>query len=408
MDRLVWHTEQAVVKDLIQLEINPRKISDDQRHKLLKSLDKFNLVEIPAVDVDKKIIGGNQRVSALILAGRGNDVIDVRVPNRALTEEEIKEYAIISNTHAGEFDFDILDLHFNDIDFDDIGFKIEGLKEWELQQEDLLLDQIEEDEYEIPDEIETSIQVGDLIEIGDHRLLCGDSTLPESWALLCGEERIDLLLTDPPYNVNYQGKTKAKLKIENDNLSEEDFDLFLISAFASANEHLKPGAVFYIWHADSMALSFRIACKQAEWKVRQCLIWNKNGLVMGRQDYQWKHEPCLYGWKDGAAHKWISDRKQTTVLEFDKPLRNAEHPTMKPIPLMAYQVKNSSLRGDIVADGFAGSGSTMVASHKLKRICYGIEYDPKYCQVQVDRMLALDPKLEVKINGEPWSTQMNS
>ena len=165
---------------------------------------------------------------------------------------------------------------------------------------------------------------------------------------------------------------------------------------------MKKGAVFYIWHADSEGYNFRGACFDIGWQVWQCLIWNKNCMVMGRQDYHWKHEPCLYGWKDGASHLWASDRKQTTVIDWDKPQRNGEHPTMKPIGLFAYQIENSSKIGDIVIDAFGGSGTTMVACEQLKRKARIIEFDPKYCQVIVDRMLKLDPKLTVKRNGRPY------
>ena len=215
----------------------------------------------------------------------------------------------------------------------------------------------------------------------------------------------DMVLTDPPYNVSYSGKTKDKLTIKNDKMSDNNFYNFLFDFFTCFFEVTKEGGAFYVWHADSEGLNFRRAMIESGVLLKQCLIWVKNNMVFGRQDYHWKHEPCLYGWKPGAAHNWYADRKQTTLLNFDRPLKNIEHPTMKPIPLISYQINNSSKKNDIVADGFLGSGSTMVASHKLKRKCYGLELDPKYCKVIIDRMLSLDPKLKILKNGDPWNIQ---
>lgn len=256
-----------------------------------------------------------------------------------------------------------------------------------------------EDDYEIPDQIETDIVLGDLFEIGQHRLLCGDSTQTDTFAKLFGEQLADLVVTDPPYNVAYEGKTKKKLTIDNDNMGDDEFYKFLYDFYTALGSYTKAGGSWYVWHADSEGANFRRAMANAGIMVKQCLIWIKNSMVMGRQDYQWKHEPCLYGWKEGAAHGWYSDRKQTTVLNFDRPQRNTEHPTMKPIPLFAYQIGNSSKQGDIVADGFGGSGTTMVACHQINRKAYLVEFDPKYCQVIVARMRKLDPTIEIKRNG---------
>jgi site-specific DNA-methyltransferase (adenine-specific) len=194
-----------------------------------------------------------------------------------------------------------------------------------------------------------------------------------------------MLLTDPPYNVAYEGSTKEKLTIKNDNMANDQFRQFLRDAFVTADLVMKAGAVFYIWHADSEGLNFRGACVDAGWTVRQCLIWKKSSLVMGRQDYHWKHEPCLYGWKDGAGHLWSADRKQTTILEFDKPSRNGEHPTMKPVALFEYQMLNNTKGGDIVLDLFGGSGTTLLAAEKHGRHARLMELDPKYCDVIVKR-----------------------
>ena len=228
-------------------------------------------------------------------------------------------------------------------------------------------------------------RLGDVYSLGNHRLMCGDSTVLSEVECLLGGGKSDMLLTDPPYNVDYVGKTKDALTIQNDKKDDSGFRQFLTDAFVNATAVMKPGAVFYIWHADSEGYNFRAACKDAGWQVRQCLIWNKNSLVMGRQDYHWKHEPCLYGWKEGASHLWASDRKQTTVLNFDRPQRNGEHPTMKPLALLAYQITNNTKGEDLVLDLFGGSGSTLIACEQLGRKCCMMELDPKYCDVIVKR-----------------------
>lgn len=195
----------------------------------------------------------------------------------------------------------------------------------------------------------------------------------------------DLLVTDPPYNVAYEGKTADALTIENDSMGDADFRDFLRKCYAAADSVMRPGASFYVWHADSEGFNFRGAAHDIGWQIRQCIVWVKNCMVLGRQDYQWRHEPCLYGWKEGAAHSWYSDRKQTTVLEFDKPRRNGEHPTMKPVDLIKYQVENSSAPGDIVLDLFGGSGTTLIACEMTGRINRSMELDPRYCDVIVRR-----------------------
>ena len=215
--------------------------------------------------------------------------------------------------------------------------------------------------------------------------MCGNSTLIDDVEKLMQGNLADMLITDPPYNVDYTGKTKDALKIQNDSMEDSQFRQFLTDAFTAADSVMKPGAVFYIWHADSEGYNFRGACKDTGWQVRECLIWMKNSMVLGRQDYQWKHEPCLYGWKEGASHLWASDRKQTTILEFDKPTASKLHPTMKPIALFDYQIKNNTKGGDIVLDLFGGSGTTIMACEQNGRIAYSMELDPRYCDVIVKR-----------------------
>jgi site-specific DNA-methyltransferase (adenine-specific) len=223
--------------------------------------------------------------------------------------------------------------------------------------------------------------------LGDHRLICGDSLSSDTLTKLLGPDKAYLWLTDPPYNVSYSGGTKEALTIENDSMGDTEFLQFLTKAFSTASDKLRAGGCFYIWHADSESYNSRGALRQVGLKVRQCLIWVKSSLVIGRQDYQWKHEPCLYGWKDGASHYWASDRKQTTVLEFDKPTRNGKHPTMKPVALFEYQLLNSSARGDIVLDTFGGSGTTLICAEKNERRARIVELDPRYCDVICKRYI---------------------
>lgn len=212
--------------------------------------------------------------------------------------------------------------------------------------------------------------------------------------------KADLLLTDPPYNVAYEGGTKDSLTIQNDNMSSEEFREFLRKTFENAYEFMKEGASFYVWHSSREQVNFETSLNEAGLKVRQQLIWNKNSLVLGRQDYQWKHEPCLYGWKDGASHKWYNDRSQTTVMDFDRPTKNNEHPTMKPIDLISYQISNSTQKNDVVLDLFGGSGSTLIACEQLDRKCYMCELDPKYCDVIIKRWEAMTGKKAKLIKGE--------
>lgn len=419
---LEWHNEQRKVKELVPYEFNPRKLSEEKKQLLINSIEKYNLAEVPAINTDNVIVAGHQRIKVLMEIGRGNDLIDVRVPNRKLTEIEFKEYNITSNIPVGFWDVDVLEEHFEDVDLADLGLIIADIQ---IIEDEEVLEAVE-DVFKIPEGGRvTDIVLGDLFEIGSHRLICGDSTTTDTFKVLFEDELADLVITDPPYNVAYEGGTKEKLKIENDNMSNSDFYQFLYDFYTALGSYTKKGGSWYVWHADSEGANFRQAMKDAGIMVKQCLIWVKNSLVMGRQDYQWKHEPCLvgggddsndfafevkvhdpclYGWKEGDAHKWYSNRKQTTILEFDRPSKNTEHPTMKPIPLIGYQIENSSKKGDIVADGFGGSGTTMVACEQLKRRCFMVEFDPKYCQVIVDRMLKLNPDIVIKRNGVKYES----
>lgn len=372
---------------------NPRVIKDEKFNKLVRSIAEFpQMLEIRPIVIDENniVLGGNMRLKAC------QELKLKEIPimyAKELTEEQKKEFIIKDNVGFGEWDWSVL---ANEWD-------TEQLEAWGL---DLPVDfntevlEAEEDDFDVPEGgIETDIVLGDLFEIGEHRLLCGDSTQTDTFEKLTEGVLADMVITDPPYNVDYEGKTKDKLKIDNDNMGDKQFYQFLYDFYTACAAYSKPGGAWYIWHADSEGANFRQAMTDAGIMVKQCLIWVKSSMVMGRQDYQWKHEPCLYGWKEGAAHDWYSDRKQTTILNFDRPNRNAEHPTMKPIELFSYQITNSSKQGDIVMDAFAGSGTTMVACEQLNRKAYVVEFDPRYCQVIIDRMIKLDPTLVIKKNG---------
>lgn len=374
---------------------NPRIIKDDRFKKLVKSLAEFPdmLNKRPLVcvtDTDGLIfpLGGNMR----LLAAK-----ELKMPTLPVeladdwTEEQRREFIIKDNVGYGEWNWDELQSDWD----------VDQLEDWglDIPQQFKVEPEAEEDDYEIPDTIETDIVLGDLFEIGQHRLLCGDSTQTDTFKALFGEQLADLVVTDPPYNVAYEGGTKNKLTIENDSMGDGDFYQFLYDFYTALGSYTKQGGVWYVWQSDKQAHRFIQAFEDSGYKYSGLLIWKKDTLVMSRGDYHSKHETCIYGWKEGAAHGWYSDRKQTTILEFDRPSRNAEHPTMKPIPLFAYQIGNSSKQGDIVADGFGGSGTTMVACHQMNRKGYLVEYDPKYCQVIIDRMRKLDPSIKILKNG---------
>jgi site-specific DNA-methyltransferase (adenine-specific) len=310
------------------------------------------------------------------------------------TQEQRDEFLIKDNVGFGEWDWDQLANEWDAELLDNWGLDIPNFDKEVLEAE--------EDDFDTtPPKIPITV-LGDLYEIGEHRLLCGDSTQTDTFEKLMQGEFADMVVTDPPYNVAYEGATKDALTICNDNMGNDEFYKFLYDFYSALTTVVKKGAAIYVWHATSEIINFAKAMVDAGWLLKQQLIWVKNSMVMGRQDYQWKHEPCLYGWLKGDSHKWYSDRKQTTIIEFNRPIRNAEHPTMKPIGLFGYQIENSSKVGDLVIDAFGGSGTTMVACHQLKRKARVIEFDPKYCDVIVNRMIALDLDIKIKLNGKPF------
>lgn len=264
-------------------------------------------------------------------------------------------------------------------------------------------------DFTLPDG-NSAVHTGDVWLLGNHRLMCGDCRLQADVTTLMNGCLADLCVTDPPYNVNYEGGTKEELTIQNDSMENDLFATFLRQVFTVMYSILKPGASYYIFHADSEGENFRASLRKAGLKLAQCCVWVKNSMVMGRQDYQWQHEPCLYGWKPGAAHFWNSDRKQTTVWNFDKPLRNSIHPTMKPVALMAYPICNSSAPGQIVVDLFSGSGSTIMACQQVDRICYAMEIDPQYVLGTIHRYKAIFPAQPVRLirDGKTFSVEETS
>jgi site-specific DNA-methyltransferase (adenine-specific) len=406
---LKWHNAQRRVRDLVPLSYNPRKLTDEGRERLTRSIRKFDLAEVPAVNADNVVLAGHQRLAVLLDLGRGEELIDVRMPNRQLTKDELDEYNIVSNVGAGVWDYQSLLDNFSHLNLGQL--MDESALEQLASLSALTLPPAEEQEFD-PTPPATPVSVlGDVFEFHSdgkallHRLVCGSSTDSDVVAKAVGEGvLIDLVDTDPPYNVKYQGKTKDALTIENDDMSDGDFYQFLYDYYTNCFTFMRPGAPIYVFHADSEGANFRLAMKAAGLKLSQCLVWVKQQFVMGRQDFHWQHEPILYGWKEGAAHTWCSDRKQTTVLQFDRPSRNADHPTMKPLDILEYQVECSSKEGAIVFDGFGGSGSVLITCEKTARQARVVELDPAYVDVHVRRYVQFmrdnQRRFTITLNGE--------
>lgn len=367
---------------------NARTHSDAQVAQIAASIAEFGFTAPILVSGDGGILAGHGRLAASRRLGLTE--VPVVVLDH-LTDTQRRAYILADNQLALNAGWDEAMLALELAALSEAGFDLAltGFSDEELAD---LLDEAETptegytDPDETPDVPTIAItKPGDVWIMGKHRLLCGDSTRIDELERVCEGQLVDLWLTDPPYNVAYEGGTADKLTIQNDSMADGAFRQFLRDAYTAADAVMKPGAVFYIWHADSEGYNFRGAARDTGWAIRQCLIWKKSSLVLGRQDYHWQHEPCLYGWKDGAGHLWASDRKQTTILEFDKPARNGEHPTMKPVALFEYLLLNNTKGGDIVLDSFGGSGTTLIAAEKNGRMARLIELDPKYCDVIVSR-----------------------
>lgn len=392
MKSLVWHTEKRKINDLIPTEKNPRKMTEKQERELRESLEKFNLVDIPAINTDNRIISGHQRLRILQLLGRGEEEVDVRVPNRNLTEGEHKEYLLRANKNTGEWDLELLQGFDEDL-LADIGWSSEEIDE-------IFRIEPDEDDFNAGVEYEKitepKTKLGNVYELGDHRLMCGDATKKEDVEMLMGGVSADVVFTDPPYNMNYE--SKAKGGIIGDNIEEEEFIAFSIEFMIRMKEAMKSGGVYYICSGYQSYIPFMYAIKQAGLEFANPIIWVKNSIGMGMGDYRAKHEmilrarnkkrkatPIMYGYNKGK-HYFIDSREEADVWEVSRRATNTMvHPTQKPLELIGRAIRNSSKREEVVLDLFGGSGSTLIASEKNGRVCYTMELDPKYCDVIVAR-----------------------
>ena len=394
------------ISDLVPASYNPRKAlkpGDAEYEKIKNSISEFGYCEPVIVNSDMTIIGGHQRVT--VLQDLGYTEIDCVVIEIDKTKEKALNIAL--NKITGEWNKELLaDLikDLQDSDFD-IGFT--GFEPPEIEQlfNSVHDKKITEDDFDVDKELEKPnvAKQGDIWCLGSHRVICGDSTLPETYERLMEGKKANMVLTDPPYNVNVE-ETAGKIK--NDNMDSESFYKFLFAAFVNMEQSMEADASIYVFHADTEGLNFRKAFVDAGFYLSGCCIWKKNSLVLGRSPYQWQHEPCLFGWKKGGKHNWYSDRKQTTIWEYDRPKASKDHPTMKPVALMAYPIQNSCMSNCIVLDPFLGSGSTLIACEQTNRICYGIELDEKFVDVIVRRFIeqsGSDDKVFVIRDGEKIS-----
>lgn len=396
------------IEDIIPYVNNTRTHSEEQVTQIASSIKEFGFTNPVLIDDNGGIIAGHGRV----MAAKKLNIDEVpTITLSGLSETQIKAYVIADNKLAlnAGWDEELLKLEIEGLnadgfDIDLLGFSVDELADLDIDLDGLDAPEVDEDKADEVPELEENpiVKLGDIVELGStyqHRIMCGSATDANDVSKLMNGELADQLVTDPPYNVAYEGKTKDAMTIQNDSMDNDSFRLFLKDAFQNANDNLKEGGVFYIWHADSEGYNFRGACFDIGWKVRQCLIWKKQTMVMGRQDYHWKHEPCLYGWKDGAGHLWATDRKQTTILEFDRPSKNDLHPTMKPVNLIEYNIENNTKGQDIVLDLFLGSGTALIACENTRRRCRGTELDPKYFQVIIQRYVDYTSNPMIKING---------
>lgn len=363
------------IEEIKMYENNPRN-NDGAVEYVANSIKEFGFKVPIVLDKNNVIVAGHTRYKAAKLLKIAE--IPCIIAND-LSDDQVKAFRLIDNKAAelASWDIDLLNIeleNIKDIDMELFNFEISNI-----------LDNVVDDEYEVELPEDPKTKSGNIYKLGNHYLMCGDSTNASDVKKLMNNQLADLIVTDPPYNVNYEGKTDDNLKIMNDNMEDNQFYSFLESAFINLYNSVKDGGSIYVFHADTEGLNFRKAMMSSGFKLAECLVWVKNAFVMGRQDYHWKHEPVLYGWKPGASHYFINDRSQSTVLEFDKPIRNEEHPTMKPIDLIAYLINNSSKKDEIVLDLFGGSGTTMIACEQTNRKAFIMELDPRYCDVIIDR-----------------------
>ncbi len=373
------------IEKLVPYVNNARTHSPEQINKLRSSLREFGFINPVIIDRDYGVIAGHGR----ILAAKEEGIKEIPcVFADHLTEAQKKAYIIADNRMAMDagWDEELLRVEIEALQAEAFDLSLTGFDEKELAdlfQED---SEVEDDDFDVDGELKEPAvtQMGDVWTLGRHRLVCGDSTKEETYEVLMQGQKANLVLTDPPYNVNYEG---AAGKIKNDNMAGDKFYQFLLDAFTNMEKVMANDASIYVFHADTEGLNFRKAFADAGFYLSGCCIWMKPSLVLGRSPYQWQHEPCLYGWKKKGKHQWYADRKQTTIWSFEKTKKNTDHPTMKPIPLLAYPIKNSTMSNTLVLDPFGGSGSTLIACEQTDRSCFTIELDEKFCDVIVKRYI---------------------
>ncbi len=373
------------INKLVPYQNNARTHSPEQINKLRSSLREFGFINPVIIDRDYGVIAGHGR----LLAAKEEGIKEVPcVFADHLTEAQKKAYILADNRMAMDagWDEEMLRVEIEALQEDAFDLSLTGFDEKELA--DLFADdsKVQEDDFDVDEELEKPAfsKAGDVWTLGRHRLVCGDSTKPETFATLMADVKANLVITDPPYNVDYKGTAG---KIKNDNMADDAFYEFLLSAFQNTEAVMASDASIYVFHSDTEGLNFRRAFSDAGFYLSGCCIWKKDSLVLGRSPYQWQHEPVLYGWKKKGKHRWYTGRKETTIWEFDKPKKNSDHPTMKPIPLLAYPIQNSSMANSVVLDPFGGSGGTLIACEQTDRICYTIELDEKFCDVIVNRYI---------------------
>lgn len=387
MAKTTTNMQLVAIDKLVPYVNNARTHSKEQVMKLRSSLREFGFVNPVIIDKDYGILAGHGRVMAAKEEGL-TEVPCVLVDY--LTEAQKKAYILADNRYAQDagWDEELLKIEIEALQGEDFDILLTGFDIAEIDDlfKDDLKDGIKDDDFDVDAELNnpTMTKAGDVWLLGNHRLICGDSTKAETYETIMDGKQANLIVTDPPYNVNYEGSAG---KIKNDNMDNTAFYQFLFDAFTNMEKHLATDGSIYVFHADTEGLNFRKAFADAGFYLSGTCIWKKQSLVLGRSPYQWRHEPCLFGWKRKGKHQWYSGRKETTIWEFDKPKKNGDHPTMKPIPLIAYPIMNSSMSNCIVLDPFGGSGSTLVACEQTNRICHTIELDEKFCDVIVKRYI---------------------
>lgn len=386
MSKTTTEMKLVATSKLIPYVNNARTHSAEQIMKLRSSLREFGFINPVIIDREYNVIAGHGR----ILAAKEEGIEEVPcVFVDYLTPAQKKAYILADNRMAMDagWDEELLRVEIEALQAESFDVGLTGFDEKDIAElfagED---DDAQDDDFDVDEELQKPpvSKSGDVWLLGNHRLICGDSTKEETYTVLMDGKKANLVVTDPPYNVNYEGSAG---KIQNDNMENDKFYQFLLDAFLNMEKAMADDASIYVFHADTEGLNFRKAFSDAGFYLSGTCIWKKQSLVLGRSPYQWQHEPCLYGWKKKGKHQWYSDRKQTTIWEFDKPKKNGDHPTMKPIPLIAYPIKNSSMSNCIILDPFGGSGSTLIACEQLGRICHTIELDENYCDVIVKRYI---------------------